>query len=315
MRETVVTLRDGSEVRLPVIGQGTWVMGEAPARRSAEIEALRLGFSLGMTVVDTAELYAAGRSERLVGEAIRDCRDKVFLVTKVWPSNAREEGVLRALQGSLRRLGTDHVDALLLHWPTRSVPIDETLRGLERALRQGMTRHVGLSNFPPALMAGAERAATDAAPIAFHEVRYGLDERRAERFALPDAQSHGRVLLAYSPLAHGRLMRAPGVSVLREIADRRAVSAERVALAWSVGRPGVVAIPKAGRAEHVRDNAAAGDLVLDGAEVARLEAAFPLSPGELPSRLPPYGAFFRLAMWGMRRRFPERSEEGASPPA
>lgn len=303
MRETAVTLPDGSVLSLPVIGQGTWLMGEAPERRSAEIDALRLGFAEGMRLVNTAELYGAGGAERLVGEAMRDCRDDVFVVTKVWPSHAREADLLDAARASLRRLRTDHVDALLLHWPTRSVPIEETMRAFERVLREGLARYVGVSNFQRAGMAAADAAAAGTAPLAFHEVRYGLDERRAERFAIPDAGAHGRVLLAYSPLGHGRLTRAPGAVVLRELADRRAVSPERMALAWSVARPGVVAIPKAARASHVRDNAAAGDLVLDGAEVARLEAAFPLKGGELPSVMPPYEAFHRLVLWGLRRRF------------
>lgn len=303
MRETAVTLPDGSVLSLPVIGQGTWLMGEAPERRSAEIDALRLGFAEGMRLVNTAELYGAGGAERLVGEAMRDCRDDVFVVTKVWPSHAREADLLDAARASLRRLRTDHVDALLLHWPTRSVPIEETMRAFERVLREGLARYVGVSNFQRAGMAAADAAAAGTAPLAFHEVRYGLDERRAERFAIPDAGAHGRVLLAYSPLGHGRLTRASGAVVLRELADRRAVSPERMALAWSVARPGVVAIPKAARASHVRDNAAAGDLVLDGAEVARLEAAFPLKGGELPSVMPPYEAFHRLVLWGLRRRF------------
>jgi diketogulonate reductase-like aldo/keto reductase len=309
VRETAVTLPDGSVLSLPVIGQGTWTMGEVRARRTAEIDALRVGFAEGMRVVDTAELYGAGGAERVLGEAMRDCRDDVFVVTKVWPSHAREEDLLRALRDSLRRLGTDHVDALLLHFPTRSVPIAETMRAFARVVREGLTRYVGLSNFLRDGAAGADAAAAGSAPVAFHEVRYGLDERRAERFAIPDAEAHGRVLLAYSPLAHGRLMRAAGAPVLQELARRRGVSPERLALAWSVARPGVVAIPKAVSPDHVRDNAAAADLRLDAEEIARLEAAFPLGPGDLPSWLPPYGAVHRLVLWGLHLAF----RDGAGP--
>jgi diketogulonate reductase-like aldo/keto reductase len=303
VREAAVTLASGAVLRVGAVGQGTWVMGERPERRTAEVDALRLGFSLGMRLVNTAELYGGGGAERVVGEAIHDCRDQVFVVTKVWPSHARERDVFTAVRGSLTRLRTEYVDALLLHWPTRSVPIEETMRALGRVVELGFARHVGVSNFPTALMARADATAVPGVPVAMHEVRYGLDERRAEHFALPDAEAHGRLFLAYSPLGHGGLMRAPGAPVLRELADRRGVSPERLALAWCVRLPGVVAIPKAARPEHVRDNAAAGDLVLDGAEIARLEAAFPLARGQVPSWLPPYDAFFRVAWWGVKRRF------------
>ena len=311
MRETVIEGPGIGPLRLPVIGQGTWTMGERPERRGQEIEALRAGFEQGMTLVDTAELYGAGGAERVVGEAMRDCRDAIFVVTKVWPSNARYDAVLRAVEGSLRRMGTDHVECVLLHWPTRSVPIGETMRAFEKVVKDGLSRCVGVSNFPMPALAAADAVSSPASPIGFHQVRYGLDERRAERGAIPDAQAHGRVLLAYSPLAHGRLRRSPGYGVLQELADRRGVSAERLALAWSVTRPNVVAIPKASRAEHVRDNAAAADLALTEEERSRLEAAFPTARGDLPVQLPPYDAFFRVAMWGLRRRF-ARNGEAAS---
>lgn len=303
MRETSLTLGDGSVLSLPVIGQGTWGLGEVAARRSTEIDALRLGFAEGMRVVDTAEIYAVGGAEAVVGEAMHDCRDDVFVVTKVWPSHAREADVLAAVTASLRRLRTDRVEALLLHWPTRSVPFEETMRAFERVVREGLARHVGVSNFGPAGMLAADAAARPTASVACHEVRYGLDERRAEAFAIPDAVAHGRLFLAYSPLAHGRLLRAPGATVLRELADRRGVSPERMALAWSVVRPGIIAIPKAASPAHVRDNAAAAELVLDGAEIARLEAAFPRARGALPSPLPPYATVHRLALWGLRQRY------------
>lgn len=304
MRQTVVTAPNGEVLRLPVIGQGTWALGERPERRTREIDALRTGFDLGMTLVDTAELYGGGGAERLLGEAMRDCRERLFVVTKVWPSHARRDDVLKAVAGSLRRLGTGRVDVVLLHWPTRSVPVEETMAAFDRVVEEGLSRYVGVSNFPMARLGQADRAASRAAPVLFHQARYGLYERRAEGGAIADAQAHGRVFMAYSPLAHGRLHDAAAFGVVREIADRRGVSAERVALAWSVTRPNVVAIPKAGRVEHVKDNAAAGDLALDAAEIARLEAAFPVARGELREFLPPYDAFFRLAMWGLRRRFP-----------
>jgi len=290
---------------LPVIGQGTWTMGERPERRTAEIDALRLGVELGMRLIDTAELYGAGRTERLVGEAIRDCRDDVFLVTKVWPSHAEPDAVLHAVEGSLRRLGTERVEVVLLHFPTNSVPIARTWQGFDAVLSRGLARYVGASNFSAADMAAADAAAPQGRRLTFHQARYGLDERRAEKAVIPEALAGGRIFMAYSPLAHGRLMRHPGFPVLRDLADRRGVSAERLALAWSVQRPGIVAIPKASSAAHVRDNALAGDDILEPAEIARLEGAFAPAAGPLPGWLPHFGAFFRLAMWGLRRRFPD----------
>ena len=298
---------------------GTMTFGNQ-CDRATSFRIMDVADAAGVDFFDTADVYplgggpeTRGASEDIVGQWLheRRARDRIVLATKcrgAMGPRPNDQGLSRrhiiaACEDSLRRLRTDHVDALLLHWPTRSVPIEETMRAFERVLREGLARYVGVSNFQRAGMAAADAAAAGTAPLAFHEVRYGLDERRAERFAIPDAGAHGRVLLAYSPLGHGRLTRAPGAVVLRELADRRAVSPERMALAWSVARPGVVAIPKAARASHVRDNAAAGDLVLDGAEVARLEAAFPLKGGELPSVMPPYEAFHRLVLWGLRRRF------------
>jgi diketogulonate reductase-like aldo/keto reductase len=302
MRQTSVRTPAG-ELTLPVIGLGTWTFGERPERRRAEIDALRLGFERGMTLVDTAELYGAGGAERVVGEAIADCRERVFVVTKVWPSHARADAVVRAVEGSLSRLRTPWVDAVLLHWPTRSVPVEETMRGFERVVAQGLARFVGASNFPATVMAQADAAAAAATPLVFHQVRYGLDERRAEHFAIADAASRGRVLLAYSPLGHGRLPRSPGWPVLRALAERRGVSPERLALAWVVAHPGVVALVKAGRPEHVEDDAAAAEVTLSEEERARLEAAFAVGRGDPPALGPQVDAFYRLVLWALARRF------------
>lgn len=309
MRETAVA--GGTLPPLPVIGQGTWGMGERPERRRQEVEALRRGFALGMRVVDTAEVYGAGGAEEVVGEAVRDCRDQVFLVTKVWPSHAAPDAVFAAVRASLRRLCTGWVDAVLLHWPTDAVPLEATLWAFERLVREGLARHVGVSNFTPARL-GRALALGGVPPLALHEVRYGLDERRAERALIPEAAAHGRLILAYSPLAHGRLRRHRGFPALARVAARRGVSPERVALAWSVARPGVVAIPKAVDPAHVDDNAAAADLELTPEERAELEAAFPVRPGAGPPGLPPAGWLHRLAWAYMEARYGRREGGPAS---
>jgi diketogulonate reductase-like aldo/keto reductase len=296
MRRTALP---GTEETVPVLGQGTWGMGEDGRRFSAEVDALREGFALGMTLVDTAEMYAGGGAERVVGEAMRDCRQEVYVVTKVWPSHADRKGVLKAVAGSLKRLRTEYVDAVLLHWPTRSVPWAETAGALAELVRAGQVRHVGVSNFPSALM---ERALTlSPVPLLWHEVPMSLADRRAERSLLPLARRRGHLLLAYSPLGHGRQRRWRGWRTARDLAQRRGVAPETLALAWVVRQEGVVAIPKAVDLGHVQKNAQAGDLALTDEEVRALEAAFPPSRSDFIPSVPPYGWVFRLA-WAIAAR-------------
>jgi diketogulonate reductase-like aldo/keto reductase len=295
-----VALPDSDRL-LPVIGQGTWGMGVDRRRRAREVEALRLGISLGMTLIDTAEFYAAGGAEEVVGEAVRDCREQVFLVTKVWPSHADYRSVLASVRGSLRRLRTDRVDAVLLHWPTRSVPLGETLRAFAALQAAGAIGCYGLSNFGPSWLRAAEAAAPEGTRPVLNQVPYSLRDRRVEREILPYARAHGQVLMAYSPLGHrARLEAWPGYPVLAAVARARGVSPQQVALAFLVSRPAVVAIPRAVRPDHVRANAAAGDLELTPEELARLDAAFPVPrTGEL-RLLPPYTPFFALVLAGAR---------------
>jgi diketogulonate reductase-like aldo/keto reductase len=269
----------GSQARLPVIGQGTWRMGESRRERAREVEALRLGISLGMTLIDTAEMYGWGGAESVVGEAIRDCRDQVFVVTKVWPSHAGRRDAVASVRASLRRLGTDCVDAVLLHWPTRSVPLSETLRAFAELRAAGAVRHLGVSNMDGDWLAEAEAALPAGERLALHQVPYSLAERAAERDALPHARANGQVVMAYSPLGKGRLTSWPAYPALREVAARRGVSPAQAALAWVVSRGGVVAIPKAVDPEHVRENAAAGSLELTPDEARALEAALGPAPG------------------------------------
>jgi len=262
-----VTLPGGE--RIPKLGQGTWEMGEHPSRRKAEIEAVRGGVELGMTLVDTAEMYGEGATELLLGEALHGLRDDVFLVSKVYPHNASRRGVQRACEQSLKRLKTDRIDLYLLHW-RGSVPLDETVAGFEALRRDGKIRHWGVSNFDVDDMqelvdvAGGDACATN-------QILYNVARRGAEFDLLPWSAAHRMPVMAYSPVDHARL---PRRSPLDDIAHAHGVSVYRVAMAWVLGQSGVCAIPKAARVEHVRDNRAALDLVLGTEDHAALDAYF-----------------------------------------
>ena len=296
----------GTMLRLPVIGQGTWGFGENPRRHSTEVAALREGFDQGMTLVDTAEFYGAGESERVVGDAVSDCRDKVFLITKIWPSHAEPRAMRDALERSLRRLRTDHVDVCLLHWPTKSVPLRQITHGLGALRAAGLARDVGVSNFPLAMAGDASDALArqegrEGRPVFFHELPYSLEDRRVELSLLGQVRERGGVLLAYSPLGHGRLLRreGPGMAALKDIAARHGVTAAQVALAFLAESEGVVVLAKAASPAHVRENAASGDLRLSSDDMRRLRSVFPAPARDIGFSLPPYGAFFAMVLGGM----------------
>ena len=260
-------------VPVPVIGQGTWNLERAD--RAEAVAALRRGLDAGMTHVDTAEMYGAGRVEELVGEAIAGRRDEVFLVSKVLPEHASFAGVLAACEASLRRLATDRLDLYLLHWASRH-PLEQTIAGFERLVRDGKIRHYGVSNFDTGEL---ERALALAGPdrIACNQVLYHLEERAIEHVVLPWCERHGMAVVAYSPFGSGRFpgARSPGGRLLAEIAQARGATPRQVALAFLVRRAGVSTIPKAARVEHALENAAAGELTLSAEEEARLDRAFP----------------------------------------
>ena len=266
MRE--IRLPDGAS--LPVLGQGTWMMGDEPNRRDTEIAALREGIDRGMTLIDTAEIYGDGSSERLVAEAIAGRRDVVFLVSKVAPGNASRQGTVRACEASLQRLGTDRLDLYLLHW-RGGVPLAETVEALERLKETGKIRRWGVSNFDVADM--AELAAAGGEAVQTNQVLYNPAERGVEYDLLPMLVEGGIPLMAYSPVGQGGALLDD--ATLARIARRHDATPARVALAFVLRQPGVIAIPKAGRPAHVRDNAAAMDLKLDADELAELDAAFP----------------------------------------
>lgn len=263
-----VSLPSGEAV--PVLGQGTWHFAEVRSRRADEIDALRHGLDLGMTLIDTAEMYADGAAEELVAAAIAGRRDEVFLVSKVLPEHATRHGTIAACRRSLSRLATDHLDLYLLHWRGR-VPLAETLEGFAALQRAGMVRHWGVSNLDTDDMEelvglpNGETVATD-------QVLYNLARRGIEYDLMPWCRSRAIPIMAYSPIEQGRLL---ALRALRDVAVRHGAKPAQVALAWVIRHDGVVAIPRAGTPEHVRENRAAADLRLTKEDLAELDAAFP----------------------------------------
>jgi diketogulonate reductase-like aldo/keto reductase len=255
---------------VPVLGQGTWQLGEDPRRRADEIAALRLGLDLGMTLIDTAELYGGGAAEELTAEAISGRRDEVFLVTKVLPQHASVRGTISACEGSLHRLKTDRIDLYLLHW-RGDIPLQETLHAFAALVKAGKTRFWGVSNFDVDdlkelySLAGGDGVVTD-------QVLYNLTRRGIEWDLLPWCRRHGLPVMAYSPIEQGRLLSHPE---LRRIADRHHAVPAQIALAWVLQTAGVIAIPRTGKSAHVRDNRAALDIHLTQEDVAELNRAFP----------------------------------------
>nr|WP_210260935.1 aldo/keto reductase [Enterovirga sp. DB1703] len=266
----VPTLKLPSGEAVPVLGQGTWMMAEDARRRADEIASLQLGLDLGLTLIDTAEMYADGASETLVGEAIAGRRDEVFLVSKVLPSNAGRTAAIRACERSLARLRTDRIDLYLLHW-RGNVPLSETLEAFEALVRGGKIRHWGVSNFDPADMAELEGLPGGAA-VATNQVLYNLSRRGIEYDLLPACRARGVPLMAYSPIEQGRILRQP---VLAKVAARHGATPAQVALAWVLRQEGVIAIPKAGRPAHLRENHDALRLRLTPEDCAEIDRAFP----------------------------------------
>jgi diketogulonate reductase-like aldo/keto reductase len=262
---------DGTQV--PALGQGTWQMAEQPAKRADELAALRAGVELGLTLIDTAEMYADGESERLVGEALRGLREQVFLVSKAYPQNASRGQLPLACEASLKRLGTDRLDLYLLHWRGR-VSLAETVEAMEKLVAAGKIRRWGVSNLDTADM--QELVAAGGTACATNQILYNLTRRGPEHDLLPWLASHSMPAMAYSPVEQGRLL---GNRQLREIAANLGATPAQVALAWVLSHDQVLTIPKAGRIAHVQENRAAADLRLSASDLAALDAAFP-RPGQ-----------------------------------
>ncbi|EFM20868.1 MULTISPECIES: aldo/keto reductase [Pantoea] len=267
---------------LPVIGQGTWYMGENPAQRSAEIAALQAGLECGLQLIDTAEMYADGGAEEVVGQAMLGRRDKALLVSKVYPWNAGEVDAIEACERSLRRLQTDYLDLYLLHW-RGNVPLEETLRAMERLQQQGKIRHWGVSNFDTDDMAELWDE-PEGSQCTTNQVLYHLASRGIEFDLLPACQQREMPIMAYCPLAQaGRLRDSLFTDpVLTQIAQQKGISVAQLLLAWVIRQPGVIAIPKASSVVHVQENAAALEVVLTDEELQLIDRAWPAPQHKLP---------------------------------
>lgn len=262
------TLPSGTSV--PILGQGTWKMGERSDRFTQEVAALRLGIDLGMTLIDTAEMYASGGAEEVVREAIAGRRDEVFVVSKVLPSNASRAATIRACEASLKRLGTDRIDLYLLHW-RGSVPLRETVEAFETLKASGKIAAWGVSNFDVGDMQELMSLPGGGA-VAANQVLYHLGSRGIDFDLAPWQRERKIPVMAYSPVGEGDLARD---GRLQAVADRHNATLAQIALAWTMRGEGVVAIPKASQDKHVRDNRAAADIRLTAQDLTDIDAAFP----------------------------------------
>lgn len=259
------------------LGQGTWYMGDSVDRRKEEIQALQMGIDLGMTVIDTAEMYGQGRSEELVGEAIRDRRDSVFLISKVLPSNADKKGVISSCEKSLKRLQTDFLDMYMLHWQGEH-PLEETVAGMMALVEQGKIRSWGVSNLDKEDM---EELFTIPAgdTCAANEILYNLSRRGVEFDLIPWCEARSIPVIAYSPLEQGRIL---SNRTLELVAQAHSASPSQIALAWVLRNPAIVAIPKAGSVAHVRENAGSRDIHLTEEDLVMLENTYPAPKRKKP---------------------------------
>jgi diketogulonate reductase-like aldo/keto reductase len=271
-----VPLHSGEKIA--ALGQGTWHFAESPGRRAEEVASIRLGVDLGMTVIDTAEMYSNGAAEALVGEAIAGRRSEVFLIDKVLPHHATREGTIRACEASLGRLGVDYIDLYLLHWRGR-IPLVETIEAFAELKLHGMIRYWGVSNFDIDDMIELS-GVPGGDEVQTNQILYNLARRGPEYALLPWLSQHGIPTMAYSPIEQGRLLEH---RPLQPIARRHGATPAQIALAWVLHHDGVNAIPRAGTLSHVRQNAAARDIELTGNDLHDLDRAFP--PPTRPSPL------------------------------
>jgi aldehyde reductase len=270
-----VTLPSGATV--PALGQGTWNMGEQRGARAEESAALRLGLDLGLTLIDTAEMYGEGAAEELVGEAVAGRRDQAFIVSKIYPHNASRKGTVAACERSLKRLRTDRIDLYLLHW-RGNIALEESMEALRGLQQAGKILHYGVSNLDLADM--RELWSLEAGRgAAVNQLLYNLSRRGIEWDLLPWMREHKLPLMAYSPIEQARLVRHAG---LKEFAKRHGITPAQAALAWLLDRDDVIVIPKTGQRERVRENHGALAVRLDAAQRAELDALFPPPKGPRP---------------------------------
>lgn len=270
MKPVPTTALPGGE-SVPLLGMGTWRMGEDREKRRGEIAALRTGIELGMTLIDTAEMYASGGAEEVVGEAIKGRRDEVFVVSKFYPHNATTDRMANACERSLKRLGMDRIDLYLVHW-RGDVPLRETLDGFQALIREEKIRYAGVSNFDVSDMAELFRL-KDGSAVVTDQVMYNLERRGPEVDLLPWLRKRHRPLMAYSPLEEGLLSHREHPA-LKEVADRHDATSAQVALAWAIRDGDVIAIPKTSRVARVRENRGAADIRLTKRDLDTLDGSF-----------------------------------------
>ncbi len=264
----MVTLKNGAKVS--ALGLGTWMMGETKGERATEVKALTTGLDLGVTLLDTAEMYANGGAEEVVGEAIRGRRDRVFVVTKVVPENAGRKDMVKSCEASLRRLGTDRIDLYLLHW-RGGVPLAETMASFDDLMRAGKILGFGVSNFDQRdlrqwmALKGAERTLAD-------QVYYAISERGIDFDLSPWCREQGIAIMAYCPLSRGAFPDGPG---FKRVMARHLATAAQIMLAWTMRQDHLIAIPKSSRPERVKENVKAAEITLDPKDLADLDGDFP----------------------------------------
>ncbi|SFL42923.1 Aldo/keto reductase [Paenibacillus sp. 1_12] len=275
-----VTLGDGTII--PRIGQGTWFIGDNPSNKSTEIRALQCGVEQGMNLIDTAEMYGDGKSELLVGEAIKGMRDRVFVVSKVYPHHAGLNLIVQSCDNSLRRLQTDRLDLYLLHW-RGSVPFSETIEGMEKLVEAGKILRWGVSNLDTADMKELTRL-TKGTHCVTNQVLYHLGSRGIEYDLLPWQEEHAMPIMAYCPLAQAGSLRNGliGHPTVKEIAERHQVNPFQLLLAWCIRSGNVIAIPKASSEVHVTQNAKAASIQLTEEDLRKLDTAFPKPTRKVP---------------------------------
>ena len=274
-----VSLPDGE--RVPALGQGTWRMGENPRAHNDEVAALRLGIELGMTLIDTAEMYGEGGAEKVVADAIEDQRDRVFVVTKVYPHNASRTELPKACERSLKRLRIDTIDLYLLHWRERSTQLAETVEAFEKLRTAGKIKRWGVSNFDVDDMEELW-SIENGTNCAANQVLYNLENREIES-GLLQWQKNEIPIMAYSPVGHGRGLLES--ATLKKIAKRHAATTSQIALAWVLRQPRVIAIPKASKEKHVRDNAGSIEIKLTREDLADLDREFPPPKSKKPLQM------------------------------
>jgi diketogulonate reductase-like aldo/keto reductase len=282
MKMKTITFHDGE--RVPVLGQGTWRMGENARAHRGEVAELRLGIELGMTLIDTAEMYGDGGAEKVVADAIEDQCDRVFVVTKAYPHNASRTELPKACERSLKRLRIDAIDLYLLHWRERNMRLEETVEAFEKVRAAGKIKRWGVSNFDVEDLNELWSVEKDT-NCAANQVLYNLANRQIEFDLLPlvhqpSTLNHRLVVMAYSPVGHGRGLLEN--ATLKKIAKRHERTTSQIALAWVLCRPGVIAIPKASNKKHVRDNARSIEIKLSKEDLADLDQEFPAPKSKKP---------------------------------